>query len=220
MINIRIPLNIVLLLLTSVVFSQAQLNLTKITGNYDNGSFSEFSSSKEIKGSPFLFDNWNNLSIITLTNDKDYRLSNINFDIKRKKFVSKISDKKLFIFENIKEATIKGREYIKINDNFYQKIFYKEQGLSLLKKNKLKEIKPVINKMTYQVIKKGKYKKTEEYFVIRGNELKEVKLKKSYILKEFSKDSKVKVEKFSKQESLSFKDEGDLFKIFKYYNSL
>ncbi|XRE44061.1 hypothetical protein ACIVBQ_002265 [Tenacibaculum discolor] len=220
MIKIKTTLNILLLLLTTVVFSQAQLNLTKLTGSYDNGSFSEFSSSKEINGTPYLFENWNNLSIITLTNGKEYKLNNINFDIKKKKFVSKISNKKLFIFENIKKVTIKGKKYIEVNNSFYQKIFYKEKGLSLLKKFKLKEVKPIINKMTYQVIKKGTYKKIEEYFVKKEDKLKEVKLKRSSILKEFSKDLQVKVKKFSKQESLSFKEEGDLFKIFKYYNSL
>ncbi|WP_028890752.1 hypothetical protein [Tenacibaculum sp. 47A_GOM-205m] len=209
-----------LLLFVNVIFSQSQLNLTKITGTYNNGEFSEFSENNEMNGTPFLFDSWNNPSIITLTTGKIYKLSNINYDLNRKKFVSKISDKELFVFENINEVIVKGKKYLKINDVFYQEIFYNPKGLSLLKKILLKKVKPVVNKMTYQVIKKGEYKKKGKYFLKKGNELIEVKLKKSSILNELPRELRKELDKFSKRESLSFKDEGDLFKIMRYYNSL
>ena len=92
-------------------------------------------------------NNWDNEGVLYL-NDKSYSLSNINFNVTKNSFDSRIDRIKLFAFSNssLDSVEINNHLFKKIDGIFYEVIFEKD-GSYLLKKHDIKVTKGAINRL-------------------------------------------------------------------------
>ncbi|WP_159022803.1 hypothetical protein [Formosa sp. L2A11] len=185
----------------------------------------------KIKGSIYLFDNWLNSSkIYFLNNESAYNLSTLNYNIQSERFEFKYSEDSLFVINssNVDRIIIKNKKfktYIDPDSNvssFFEEIFISDE-LSLLKKYKLGINEGAVNQMTGKKLNPDSYSKIEKYYVLKSSDndvLTEVRLNKKILNTIIEKDNLNKVKAFSKENSLSYKDESDLKIILNYSKSL
>lgn len=178
-----------------------------------------------IEGTPHLFSSWDGLFEIFVTENKGFRVLNLNYNISTKRLESKIDNDSVFQFDTAKISFInrKSEKYkfydIKGSKELY-KVIYSSDKVIFLKGYAIEITKGRINPMTQEVISKSKYL-TKERFVANINNagFVEVDMKKKPILKLMG-DKSGQVEKFASDSKLSFNSEADLFKVFQYYDSL
>ncbi len=188
-----------------------------------SGSFASFkkSSSVPTDGSVYLFDSWNNTTVIKLSK-KNYTFTNFNFNISKEAFMSQIEGDSIYIFDfkNIDKVIVNGKEfksYFSPSEN-KEKIFqvlYEGADFSILKKYSLKFIEsspdPMLNRSKNKIIK------IESYFMMKGTTFTPFKLKKKFITKIVEKTIAIPLlEDYVKSNNLSYKNENDLKKIFNY----
>ena len=183
-----------------------------------------FNKPKKIVGNIYVFEDWNTKSKLVL-NDKVYKLKKINLNILTDKFEAKVGKDSMFAFNssNIDYIIINNRKFKSFNDvkkggdrNF--ELIYDGDELKLLKGY---EVGVRYNDPDPLMIKKNvdNYFTTKTYYIKRGEDIKQIKLKKKNILNVFGSKASV-VDKFVKEKKLSYKKEKDLNKIFIYYDSL
>lgn len=181
---------------------------------------------RPIDGTVYLFDSWNNNTlIVTTTQEKAIRLnSNINFNTKRNAFESKMDSETIFTFDftNIEKIIINKRVF----KNIYSPVDGGYRIFEVIAESKDFEIYK-----DYSIdIKEGnpnpqlgrandKYIMRDNYYVKKGKSFKKFKLKKSEILKVAGSKSSI-VEQYAKDNNLNFKNERDVQKIMSYYTSL
>ncbi len=181
---------------------------------------------RPIEGTVYLFDSWNNNTlIVTTTQEKVIRLnSNINFNTKRNAFESKLDSETIFTFDftNIDKIIINNRIFKNIYspvDGGYR-IFeviaeskdfeiYKDYSIDIREGNP----NPLLARAN------DKYIMKDSYYVKKGKSFKKLRLKKSDILKAAGSKSSI-VEQYAKDNNLNFKNERDVQKIVSYYMSL
>ncbi|WP_435263749.1 hypothetical protein [Tenacibaculum sp. nBUS_03] len=184
----------------------------------DARAFNKTDQFREVKGSFYLFNSWNNSSTILSKTGKKYYINNINFDLDEEKFLSEISKDSVYIYQNIESITVNKRLFININEQYFEKIV--DGKLSVIKKYSGKLKKPVTNKMTNQQVKPAEYIKIINYYTYIDNQkLEKIKLKKSNISKLIN-DKKGQINAYIKKNKLSYKEESDVIKIINFYNSL
>ena len=181
---------------------------------------------RPIDGTVYLFDSWNNNTlIVTTTQEKPIKLnSNINFNAKRNVFESKIDSETIFTFDftNIDRIVINNRVF----KNIYSPVDGGYKIFEVIAESKDFEIYK-----DYSIdIKEGspnpqlgrandKYIMRDNYYVKKGKSFKKFKLKKSEILKVAGSKSSI-VEQYAKDNNLNFKNEKDVQKIVSYYMTL
>lgn len=181
---------------------------------------------RPIDGTVYIFDSWNNNTLIVASNqEKAFRLnSNINFNAKRNVFESKIDNETIFTFDfaNIEKIVINNRTFKNIYSpvegsyRVYEVIaetddfeIYKDYSIDIREGNP----NPLLARAN------DKYILRDNYYVKKGKSFKKLKLKKSEILKAAGSKSSV-VEQYAKDNNLNFKSERDLQKIVSYYRTL
>jgi len=202
-------------------------NATNIT-SYNSGTYLNLGGSKttsKVKGTPYLFDDWNNISVVTTLDDQKFKIVNLNYDTKLDLFVAKISQDSVFMFKPnyLKEVTINNRRFKKyLNQetalfNYYEVIATNDDTEILKRNQKVLRI-GITNRLTmekesdYFILK-------EDYYLNKNGNLTELSIKKKNILKLFGDKSQT-VKKFIADNKLSIKEDVDLRKIFNYYESL
>jgi hypothetical protein len=231
------------LLLFTFLFFSASLIFSQTTNSPDNTtayisiveSFSKalntygeagtfFNKPKKIVGNIYVFEDWNTKSNIVM-NDKVYKLKKINLNMLTDKFEAKVGIDSMFAFNssNIDYIVINNRKF----KNYYEagsggnrnfELIYDGDELKLLKGY---EVGVRYNEPDPLMIKKNvdNYFTTKTYYIKRGEDIKQIKLKKKNILNVFGSKASV-VDKFVKSNKLSYKKEKDLNKMFIYYDSL
>lgn len=181
---------------------------------------------RPIDGTVYLFDGWNNNTlIVTNSQEKSIRLnSNINFNAKRNVFESKMDTETIFTFDftNIEKIVINNRTFKNIYspvDGGYRVFeviaetkdfeIYKDYTIDIREGNP----NPLLARAN------DKYIMRDSYYVKKGKSFKKLKLKKSEILKAAGSKSSV-VEQYAKDNNLNFKNERDLQMIVSYYRTL
>ncbi|MCK8521657.1 hypothetical protein M0D21_08755 [Aquimarina sp. D1M17] len=172
-------------------------------------------------GSEYLFDTWDNKTIITL-NNKKYSFSNMNFNIEKEQFMSKIEGDSLFIFDfkKLDKVIVNGKEFKSIyspEDNA-EKVFqviYENSDFSILKKYSIKFIEsspdPMLNRSRNKLVK------LENYFLMKNGVFTPFKLKKKSVTNLIQKDiDQSSLDNYVKSNNLSYKNEQDLKKIFDF----
>ncbi len=188
-----------------------------------SGSFASLDTPTEslTDGSVYLFDDWNNTTIIKV-DKRNYTFSNFNFNIRKEEFMSQIEGDSIYIFDfnSIDKVIVNGKEFKSFSDPLEgeEKIFqviYENADLSILKKYSLKIIEsspdPMLNRSKNKIIK------MENYFIKKGTTFTPFKLKKKSIVKLVEKNTAIQVlDDYVKSNHLSYKNENDLKKIFEY----
>ena len=181
-----------------------------------------------VKGSPYLFENWNNEAKIYM-NDKIYKIGSFNYNIAKEQFEAKFSEDSVLV---ISTGSIK---QIKINHivmkpyydserdkfTFFEEIGSIKKGM-VLKKYVVKKVESNFNPMTQKKLGPDRYV-NEEYLYLADNEtkiLKRLKLKKSSILNLIDLKKKPEVLDYIKKNKLKYNNISDVHKILDFNNSI
>ncbi|MDC7996021.1 hypothetical protein [Altibacter sp. HG106] len=199
-----------------------QGTFSKILGlnilEFDDLIFAEAS----MEGSSLLFEDWNQTATF-IASEKKYRVGGVNYDIRRKSFIAKISEDSLFTFDAnlFNRAIVGNRTFITHGTNaqpneVYELIFEGEDFL-LVKKHsvKIKEgnPNPMLGQMRDKIIKQS------TYYVLQNNHLRETRLSKKNVLGMLSREDKEIAQEYAKKYRRSFRDEQDLQQILNYVSN-
>jgi hypothetical protein len=213
-------------MITSLSFSQnntTENNGAQMFGAVASSSRSYGSTSgmfinpaKKAQGSVHLFKDWNNLAMIHSSDAQKFSLKNINLNIERNTFESKISEDSIFTFNfnNIIKFVINNRvfkNYYNDGENRVFEVIYDSGQLVLLKGYKIQFVKgspnPMLNRSTDKNVQK------EFYFIRQNSSIRSFRLKKSNILDLLSPDQAKAAEKYVKDNRLSYKEDADVNRI-------
>ena len=196
--------------------------------NYTSGAWNKTrnnSSNEKVQGSPYLFEDWETVAIITTQEDKKYKIRKLNYDTKLDLFVAKISQDSVFSFKPtyLKSVVINNRQFKKyLNQKSslfdYYEVISEGKNVQLLKRD-IKVIRQgIINHLTMEK-ETDYYILRTKYYVNDHGKIKELLLKKKKILQIFG-DQSQNMKKYLSENNLSIKKENDLKKIFNFYDSL
>ncbi len=213
-------------MITSLSFSQnnttenngAQMfgALASSSRSYGSTSGMFINPAKKAQGSVHLFKDWNNLAMIHASDAQKFSLKNINLNIERNTFESKISEDSIFTFNfnNIDKFVINNRVFKNYYNNGENRVFeviYDSGQLVLLKGYKIQFVKgspnPMLNRSTDKTVQK------EFYFIRQNSSIRSFRLKKSNILDLLSPDQAKAAEKYVEDNRLSYKEDADVNRI-------
>jgi hypothetical protein len=212
--------SITLLLLLIICSLDAQ-NLPA-TDIVNESGFIASKSAKEnpITGSVLLSDNWVSDAVVKTIEGNTYLPKAINYNVELATFVIKIAEDSLFTLDKTKVKSIqfKSKSFEILNDKYYENL--SKGKLNLYKEYYLSLKKGAIDPISKSKISDDKYVIKSKYYINENDSLKELKISKKQILKLCTKDKVNAVKKFIKENKLSVKEDDDLRKILKYYNSI
>lgn len=198
-------------------------NVTEILGKFDESN-NNVTVSKKTEGSTLLFEGWESKGTIVL-GDKNYSIKNLNYDIKKDQFLTRINQDSIFVFDfnNIDKIILNDKTFKQIYDNklnetnIYEVIF-EDENFSLLKDYYVYVIEaspdPMLNRPN------DKIKTNSSYFVFKNNLMEPFKWNKRSILDLVDEDKKDEFEKYIKKNNLSYKEESDVSKVLKYFSKI
>ena len=179
----------------------------------------------KIKGSMFLYDNWNYHGIIQIAGKK-FKLNNINFNIEQDAFMSKMGGDSVVVFDSnfIDDVKVNNKSFKYLYDSSegkkknFEVIHQLNDNVMLLKEYSLKVIladpNPMLNRPMDEI------KKREKHVLYKDGELVNFKLHKKNILKLIDSNKVKDVKDFVVKYHLSYKNQGHVVRILRYYDSL
>lgn len=174
-----------------------------------------------IDGSVYLFDKWNNVGAIYTVDNKKLLMNNINLNVKRNVFESKIVEDSLFVFNfnNIDRFEVNGKvfkNYFWDGDNRVYQVLSENPDFSILKGFKISVVQSSPNPMVNR--SNDKYILKETYYLKADGVIDYFKLNQRQILKliQPTKEQKEKILEFVEKLDLSFRNEDDIDRIVSY----
>lgn len=229
----KLILNVLALLTVLIGYSQSSSNNQLVDNNAEQlfntgrGNFGSMLYVNNPKfrtiGTYYLFDNWDNYCVIHTSGNKKFAVRNLNLNLRRNIFESKVGNDSLFAFNfnNIEKIVIDGKVYKNYfwnDDSRVYEVLYENDNMQLLKGFDVKFVEGSANPMLNR--KYDKFVRKEYYFVRIDGKIKPIKLKKKKILKLLDQKNVMKVEEYAKRNKLSFNDEEEIGKILEYSESL
>lgn len=182
-------------------------------GEFDNIDFSKF----HVKGSIYLFDKWENKGVIYLGNKK-YITSNINLNINKNVFMSKIEGDSTFVYDflSIDRIIINNRKFSSFynpdeNKKIIYEILFEDKSIFLLKGYYIKFVKASPNPMVNRP--DNKIRQGSNYFIYKDKTFQAFNLNKNNYLNLVGDKQKKELIKYVKNNKLSFKKEKDITMI-------
>jgi len=188
-----------LLVIITVSFVHSQDNNQGVKHNLNDNLFNAGSSirssygasmyilnpERNVEGSVYLFKDWQNYAIIHTNDKQKFVLRNINLNLERNTYESKIGQDSLFIFNfnNINKLAINSKVYKNYSYNDENRIFqivYGNADFQLLKGFKIRLVKGSANQMLNR--SSDKYVKKEYFYIRKDNEINPFKFRKKNIL--------------------------------------
>lgn len=162
-----------------------------------------------------LFPTWKNNGIL-FYNDKEYQISNINFNITENKLSCKLKNGGYFIFRSfdIPKFSINNRLFKK-NGRSYFEVLLEEKHTYFYKRYDIRFKDGVKHRMGGGSINPSRFVLTHSYLIKSGDEAITLESNKKSIL-EFFDAQQIVLKKFVKENRLSYKKESDLVKIVSY----
>ncbi len=174
-----------------------------------------------VDGTFYLFEDWKNHAVIYVTGNQSFVLKNINLNLKRNVFETRVAMDSIFTFNfnNIDKFIVNNKVYKNFyynEDNRVYEMIFESDKLSLLKGFKVELIEGSANPMLNR--SRDKYVRRHDYFIKSDNTIKPFKLKRSKIKKLMGDDTEKlkKIETYIKNNKLSYKKEDDVRKILEY----
>ena len=209
---------------TAVTNNSSDAMLTASNGMKSSYGASAYfvNPARAVDGTVYLFEDWNNTGVIHATTNHRYSLRNINLNIERNSFESKVGQDSLFSFNfnNIEKFIVNGRifkNYYWNDDNRVYEIIYEGKDWSIIKGFKIVEVtgsaNPMLNRTRDRMVRKS------FYYLKDDKGINSFILKKKRVLKLLSNNDKAvssKIANYAKANKLSFKKEDDLRKILEY----
>jgi len=176
-----------------------------------------------VEGSEYLFDEWDNGARVYTKDKNKFSLKNINLNIKRNSFVSKLGKDSIFTYNmnNIDKVIINRKIYKSIFSGEGKRIYqvvYEDTNFSILKGFSIQTVpsspNPMVNRKSDRLVRK------EILYLKKDNVVKRFKLSKKRVLRLVIANNKKEVLRYAKDEKLSFRKERDINRILKYSNTL
>ena len=172
---------------------------------------------KKINGSVHLFPSWENTAVFVMGGSENkFLLKNINYNIERSAFESKIGRDSLFTFnfDNIERIIVNGRKFenkylATERGNTIFEVLFDDGNVALLKRHFLVIKEGSDNPM---VVRPSKYVQKASYYVKKGTYIKPFAFKKKNILTLLKGKNKA-IDAYAKENQLSFKKEADVIKM-------
>ena len=199
------------------------LALQGITGGNNNGGNGVYGTAmrfvnppRTIDGSIYLFNNWKNYPVVVKSKDnKIFTLDNVNFNLRTNRLVTKISQDSIFVLnmKSIETVDIQGKVFKKVDTEIGSRIFeviYESEKVSLLNFHSVKLVEGSVNPMLSRKTDKLVHK--EVYYVLNGQGINELRLKKKSILNSFASNDTEKnsLLNYFLENKLSFKKINDV----------
>ena len=207
----------------SILNSISSTNLINGSGTWVNGKVED----KTILGSTYLFPSWTGVFNVVSNEGNEYKLFNLNYNIKNKTLESLISSDSVYQydiskinfikFNNLKYNLYSNKNSQNLN-GLYQELF-SSNDLILLKEFKIDLVIGAINPLTQEKVSNNEYVKFFNYFLKNGDKLNNIKLNKKNLMLIFE-NKKDLIKDYVNKNSLSFSNESDVIKIFNYYSSI
>lgn len=209
------------------------LALQGITGGNNNGGNGVYGTAmrfvnppRTIDGSIYLFNNWKNYPVVVKSKDnKIFNLDNVNFNLRTNRLVTKISQDSIFVLnmKSIETVDIQGKVFKKVDTEIGSRIFeviYESEKVSLLNFHSVKLVEGSVNPMLSRKTDKLVHK--EVYYVLNGQGINELRLKKKSILNSFASNDNEKnsLLKYFLENKLSFKKIDDVKIVLNNLNTI
>ena len=209
------------------------LALQGITGGNNNGGNGVYGTAmrfvnppRTIDGSIYLFNNWKNYPVVVKSKDnKIFTLDNVNFNLRTNRLVTKISQDSIFVLnmKSIETVDIQGKVFKKVDTEIGSRIFeviYESDKVSLLNFHSVKLVEGSVNPMLSRKTDKLVHK--EVYYVLNGQGINELRLKKKSILNSFASNDNEKnsLLKYFLENKLSFKKIDDVKIVLNNQNTI
>ncbi len=184
-----------------------------------------YNPQREVEGSIYLFDSWENMAIIKTQDGKRYSLNNLNLNVKHNVFQSSFSKDSIFTFNfnNIDRIVVNNKvfkNYYWNDTNSVYEIIYELDSFQILKGFSLRFVEgsanPMVNRST------DKYIIKTAYYIRKDGLIKPFKFSRRKILNLITTD-KIKQKKiidYSKKNKFSFSKEYDVKRILDYVKSI
>lgn len=180
------------------------------------GSSTYFYNPKRlVDGSVHLFKRWENIAVIFTIDNQKFRIRNINLNIERNTFESKISEDSIFSFSfnNIDKFVVNNKifkNYYYNHDNRIFEIIFESEEFTIMKGHRIHLVEGSTNPMVNR--NNDKYVQKSSYYLKIGDKIKSFKLTKKGILKLVSSDKAraTKMEQYINDNKLSYKNEYDV----------
>ncbi|WP_418502157.1 hypothetical protein [Flagellimonas sp.] len=194
---------------------------------WKKGTWNTSYSNERIKGSVYLFPEWNATGSITTTDGKTYRTKKINYDTKLDMLILRVSKDSIYSFNPgiIEQFSIEDKLFKRYLDpdfgrNSYYEVIVESDDFSVLKRHTANVKEGRVNPMTHVKETSDKYVKESKVFYFVGEEKKltELKLSTNAVVKvlETDENEAKDLKRFIKNNGLSVKEEGDLQRIVTY----
>lgn len=223
---------LILFLLFSIGILSAQNTTLEVNTNenfrqlsvmqVNTGGVSFFNPVKDVEGSVYLFENWENYSIIHLKDTKQkYSLRNLNINIQRNTFESQISSDSIYTFNTnsidkfvINNVIYKNMYYDKGKRIF--KVIYESDEFTIMEGYSITLVSGSPNPMVNR--SNDKFVRHSSYYIKTENSIKPFKLRKSKVmdLLRDDPDKAAKVTQFISDNNLSYKKSKDLKMALEY----
>ncbi len=201
--------------------TSAQAVSTGLSNMSSHGASFYFRNPKRIvDGSFYLYENWKNSATIFISDNQNFTLTNINLNLKRNTFETKVASDSLFTFSfnNIDRFVVNNKIYKNYyfnDDNRVCEVIFESDDFSVLKGFKVELIEGSANPMVNRL--RDKYVRKHDYFLKSENTIKPFKLKKSRIMKLVDASKTDQILEYVRQNKLSFKNEADVRTILEFY---
>jgi hypothetical protein len=174
--------------------------------------------SEEIKGNPFLFEDWNTKGVV-YSEGKYFEVDKLNYNIYKEEIGSLKEKESVFVYETqyIDSVKIDKTRLHKLDGKFYVAL-QTGSKVSLFKKYETRIVDGMVNNMD-GTKEKSRLVIMDDYYVLSQGSLKKFKPSKSSLEEVFGQQSP-EMKKLMKAEKLNYKKENDLVSIFESYNGL
>ena len=215
--------NILVLLLFFII-----VNCNAQAINNVNGMAVQEVDYTDVKGFPYLFDDWLK-GDVTMADNSVHQNMDLKYNLLNDRPYFKNSSQSVLTFADpVKQFTIKtaGSEQPLLFRNGYQNIpgVTSSAFLEVLADGKTQVLKKMAKKIqtenVYPNTSTNKYfTENKTYYIFKDNKGTLIKLDKKSVLSNLS-DKQTELEAYIKQNNLNLKEDGDLSKLITYYNSI
>ncbi|MFQ3174671.1 MAG: hypothetical protein ACI8W0_001795 [Flavobacterium sp.] len=180
---------------------------------------------KTYDGTVYLFSDWEGQNTVYDTDNQNFVLQNLNYNILTKMLETKRGKDSLFALEakkvNFVDHASKIYRFYNIRGTreLFQEL-YASDNVKFLKGFNTAVKEGVINPLTQVYLQNEKVYIEEKYYIkVKSGNFNEFKLKKRSVLKLMG-DKGSQIKQYASSEKISYKSEEDLVKIFVYYDTL
>lgn len=206
--------------LTHQVIHAQDVDSDELVGGMNNlWQYHTFKSgNEELKGNPFLFEDWNTKGVV-YSKGKYLEVDKLNYNIHKEEIGSLKEKESVFVYEsqNIDSVKIDNIRLHKLDGKFYVVL---ETGAkaSLYKKYETRIAEGQVN-VTDQTKGPSRLVIMDDYYVLSQGSMQKFKPSKGALEDIFGGQAQ-EMKKLMKQKKLNYKKEKDLISIFESYNGL